>query len=105
LDRAGLLVKIADSVSSIDQGRKWLDTEGKAEAGRVSYRTGLALAMEAFKEAETAAVDDLEILFVAEYTFINQELHYCASSDKKTISSLSQAVEDFDDGFLVLKIR
>jgi hypothetical protein len=88
----------------IDQGRKWLDTEGKAEAGRISYRTGISLAHKAFKEVQTEASENLELLTGAEYTFIGQEYNFCAPSDTETINSLTQGIEDFDCAFLVLKI-
>jgi iron uptake system EfeUOB component EfeO/EfeM len=60
--------------------------------------------MESFKETQTDAVEDLELLVGAEYTFVSQELNYCTPSDKKTINSLTQAVKDFDEAFLALKI-
>jgi hypothetical protein len=104
LDRTGLLGNIYESVIYIDQGRIWLDAEGHTEEGRISYRKGLALALEAFKEAQRKTPEDLELLIVAEYTFIGQELHFCAPSDKKTINSLTQALEDFDGAFLVLNV-
>jgi hypothetical protein len=43
LDRTGLLGNIYESVIYIDQGRIWLDAEGQAEEGRISYRKGLVL--------------------------------------------------------------
>jgi hypothetical protein len=104
LDRAGLLNNIYESVIYIDQGRKWLNTEGQAEEGRIGYRKGLALALEAFQEVQIKAPEDLELPIVAEYTFIGQELQFCTPSDKKTINSLTQAVEDFDGAFRALKI-
>jgi hypothetical protein len=39
-----------------------------------------------------------------EYTFITQELEFCEKSDKDTLKSLTQAIQFFDDAFLVLKI-
>jgi hypothetical protein len=104
LDRVGLLNSIHKSVIFIDQGRKWLDIEGRAEEGRISYRKGLALALEAFQEIQIKTHEDLELTIVAEYTFVGQELQFCDPSDKKTINSLTQAIEDFDGAFLVLKI-
>jgi hypothetical protein len=47
-----LLNSIYESVIYIDQGRKWLDIEGQAEEGRISYRKGLALALEAFQAVQ-----------------------------------------------------
>jgi hypothetical protein len=36
LDRTGLLARVYDSVFAIDQGRKWLDTEGLEHEGSQS---------------------------------------------------------------------
>jgi hypothetical protein len=104
MDKIGLTARIFESALAIDQGRKWLDIKGKTEAGRTSYRKGLSEAHNAFKEAQIAAPEDLELLAGAEYTFIGQELNFCDSSDIETINSLNHAIEDFDSAFLVLKI-
>jgi hypothetical protein len=103
LDRIGLLNKVFDAESSIDKGRRLLDTEGYESAGRVDYRDGLDLAMEAFKEAQAGAYFDLESLILAEYTFITLELQLCAPTDTKTMTSLQHAIAGFDDAFLALK--
>jgi hypothetical protein len=39
-----------------------------------------------------------------EYTFLAQELQFCDKSDKDSFTSLSQAIQSFDDAFLVLTI-
>jgi hypothetical protein len=104
LERTGLLNSIWKSVIFINRGRKWLDIKGQTEKGRVSYRKGLAQAMVAFKEVQALIPGDLELPLVAEYTFINQELDLCESSDVKTLNSLNQAVEDFDRAFLVVEV-
>lgn len=103
MDRTGLVDKIIDSAYAIEQGRKWLDVEGQAESGRVSYRTGLARALELFKEVQTRAAEDLELFIVAEYTFLGQELQFCLSSDTKTVTSLTAALQSFDEALLALK--
>jgi hypothetical protein len=103
LDRTGLLAKILQSAYAIEQGRKWLDTEGQTEAGRVSYRTGLTRALEAFKEAQASAAEYLESLILAEYTFLGQELQFCLPSDTKTIKSLTAALQSFDEALIALK--
>ena len=51
----GLLIRIANAAASIDIGRKGFATRGKAEEGRISYETGIANAMSAFKEAQATA--------------------------------------------------
>jgi hypothetical protein len=99
---AGLIDSIYGAASAIDSGRKGFATRGKAEEGRISYETGIAVALSAFKEAQTVA--DPQALILAEYTFITQEFQLCDKSDKDTIDSLTKAIGSFDDAFLVLKI-
>jgi hypothetical protein len=89
-------------VISIDSGRKGFAIIGKEREGRINYESGIALAMETFKE--TQATSDPQIILLAEYTFITQELEFCEKSDKDTLKSLTQAIQFFDDAFLVLKI-
>jgi hypothetical protein len=86
---------------SIDSGRKGFATRGKAEEGRISYEKGIALALSAFKEAQTTA--DPQTIILAEYTFITQELQFCDKSDKDSITSLTKAIQDFDDAFLAIE--
>jgi hypothetical protein len=86
---------------SIDSGRKGFATRGKAEEGRISYEDGIARALTAFKEAQTTA--DPQTIILAEYTFLTQELQFCEKSDKDSITSLTKAIESFDDAFLALK--
>ena len=103
MDRAGLRAKIIDSAIAIDQGRKWLDTEGFEASGRISYRKGLALAKTAFQEAQILAAKDLEALIVCEYIFLQQELQFCVPVDVNSLSSLSKAIQSFDDALLALQ--
>ena len=102
MDRVGLTLNISDAAIRIDYGRKGFATRGKAEEGRISYETGIALAMETFKEAQATA--DPEITLLAEYTFITQELEFCEKTDKDAINSLSRGIRFFDDAFLALPI-
>jgi hypothetical protein len=96
-----LIDDIYRAVISIDAGRKGLATKGKEPEGRVSFEDGIAQAMSAFIEAHASA--DPQILFLAEYTFISQELEFCPKSATDTINSLNKAVEAFDDAFLALE--
>jgi hypothetical protein len=98
----GLLNNIITATASIDSGRKGFATRGKAEEGRISYEEGIALAMTAFKEAQATA--DPQTIILVEYTFLTQELQFCGKSDKDSLSSLTLAVQSFDDAFRVLKI-
>jgi hypothetical protein len=82
-------------------GRKGFATRGKAEDGRISYETGIADALSVFKEAQATA--DPQTIILAEYTFLFQELQFCEKSDKESLSSLTQAIQSFDDAFLAIK--
>jgi predicted nucleic acid-binding protein len=104
LDKVGLSGKIYTSVTTIYQGRKWLDTEGLEGEGRISYKEGLALAIEAFRAVQECAADDLHTLFVAEYMFLAQELEFCAPREIKAITSLTKAIQEFDGAFLALEV-
>jgi hypothetical protein len=97
LDRTGLVNNIYQSVINIDFGRKGFATRGKAEEGRISYEKGIAKAMTAFQEAQTIA--DPQTIILAEYTFLSQELEFCDKTDKDSFSSLTQAIQSFDDAF------
>ena len=104
MDRTGLLHSIYDSVISIAQGRTWLDTDGLEPNGRVSYKRGLDKAMTSFQEAHANAADDLQIVILAEQTFLNQELQFCDSTEKHAISSLEKASKSFDDALRSLEV-
>jgi hypothetical protein len=101
LDQIGLLDNISKAATNIDFGRKGFATRGKEHEGRISYEEGIAEALTAFKEAQTSA--DPQIIILAEYTFLSQELQFCDKSDKDSIGSLTQAIQSFDDAFLAVK--
>jgi hypothetical protein len=75
LDLIGYVRSITQEAAYIDAGRKGFATRGKAEEGRIFYETGIADAMSAFKEAQATA--DPQIMILAEYTFLTQELQFC----------------------------
>jgi hypothetical protein len=91
-------------VDSIYQGRQWLDTDGFEGEGRISYRSGIALALDVFQEIRAQAAEDLELLILAEYTFLGQEYKFCAPRDTRAIISLKKAIQEFDEAFLALGI-
>jgi hypothetical protein len=101
LVKAGLITRITDAAANIDAGRKGFATKGKAEEGRIAYELGITNAMTAFKEAQTTA--DPQTMILVEYTFLTQELQFCEKTDKDSLNSLTQAIQYFDDAFLVLK--
>jgi hypothetical protein len=96
-----LLSSIYEAAAAIDFGRKGFATRGKAEEGRFSYEIGIAKALSAFQEAQTTA--DPQTIILAEYTFLSQELEFCDKTDKDALSSLTQAIQSFDDAFFVLE--
>jgi hypothetical protein len=102
LDITGLVNSIIYATASIDAGRKGFATRGKAEEGRINYEDGIAQAMSAFQKAQFTA--DPQIIILAEYTFLSQELEFCEKTDKDSLSSLTQALQSFDDAFLALKV-
>jgi len=102
LEKIGLINRITTAATHIDAGRKGFAIRGKEQEGRISYETGIDMAMSSFQEAQ-ASVDPQTIIF-AEYTFISQELQLCDKADNDTLSSLTQAVQSFDDAFLALKV-
>ena len=102
MDLISLTNSIAEAVVNIDAGRKSWAIKGKAEEGRISYETGIAMASFAFEEAQVSA-DPLTII-LAEYTFVSQEIQFYDDAEKTTLSSLTNAKERFDDAFLALQI-
>jgi hypothetical protein len=75
---------------------------GKEHEGRIAYEPGIDQAMSAFQEAHISA--DPQSIILAEYACITQEFQLCEKIDTDTINSLTQAIQSFDDAFLVLKI-
>jgi hypothetical protein len=60
------------------------------------------MAMLAFKDAYTSA--DPETIMLAEEAFLQQEQQFCGPGDTKTYSSLTLALQSFDDAFRCVKI-
>ncbi|GHU17662.1 hypothetical protein FACS1894163_08850 [Spirochaetia bacterium] len=100
--KIGLVNDIFSSVNSIDLGRKGLATDGNEHEGRISYESGISLAMISFQEAQITA--DCELLILTEETFLRQELHFCHPADTITRSSLTQAIQSFVDAQRSLNI-
>jgi hypothetical protein len=44
-----------------------------------------------------------QTMTLAEYTFITQELEFCEKTDRDSLSSLTKAIQSFDDAFLALQ--
>jgi len=104
LDRTGYLNNINTGVIWIYKGRDGLDTDGGEHEGRISFQTGLALALDTFKKIQSQVNEDLELLILAEYAFLGQELQFCASTDSNAITSLTKAIQEFDEAFFALNV-
>jgi len=102
MDRDGLITSVIESEMLIDEGRKWLDSEGFEAEGRLSYRLGLQRAIEAFGVIQTHAETDLELLVLAEHSYLTQELQLCDPADTFGVNSIKQAIADCDDALLAL---
>ena len=98
----GLLNNTNDAALAIEFGRRGFATRGKAEEGRLSYERGISEALSAFKDARSTI--DPYVIILIEYTFLNQEFQFCDKNDTDSISSLTQAIQSFDDAFLALRI-
>jgi hypothetical protein len=101
LDLITLANNIINAATSIDAGRKGFATKGKAEEGRISYEKGIVEALSAFQQTQSTA--DPQTIILAEYTFLSQELEFCDKTDVDSLSSLTQALQSFDDAFLAIK--
>jgi hypothetical protein len=101
MDLNSFLNRLVSHTNDIDMGRKGFATDGKEREGRISYAKGIAGAATAFLEAQTAA--DSQIIILAEMVFLEQELQFCHESDAITRSSLTQAIQSFEDALRCLK--
>jgi hypothetical protein len=102
MDLAGLLNKVFQAVVDIDTGRKGLSTDGEEHNGRIHYENGISAALSAFQEAQITG--DPQTFILAELTFLQQELQFCNEVDAITQSSLTQAIQSFEDALRCLKI-
>ena len=75
---------------------------GLEHTGRLYYENGISLSLTTFKDAEKSA--DPQTMLVIELTFLQQELHFCNETDTITRSSLTQAIQSFEDALRSLKI-
>jgi hypothetical protein len=102
MDKIGLVDSITEAVGNIAAGRIGLATDGEEHAGRLAYVMGLSGASLVFDEVQQ--MSDVELLLLAEHTFLQRELHSCAQTDTDALNSLTQAVESFDDAFRALEV-
>jgi hypothetical protein len=102
LDQTGLLNDVFIGANNINEGRKGFALPGKERQGRISYESGITLAMSAFQETYDSA--DPKIIILAEMTFLLQELQFCAKDDADTRSSLTYAIQRFRDALRSLEV-
>jgi len=95
LDQAGLIDSIVLAATIIDKGRKYLATDGFEHAGRLFYEDGISTALDTFKNAQTAA--DSQTMILVELSFLRQDFQFCDESDTITCSSLTLAIQSFED--------
>jgi hypothetical protein len=101
MDLTGLINSVLLSTRNIDVGRKGVATDGSEHEGRISYEKGISTASAAFLEAHVSG--DPETIILVEYAFLEQELQFCDEADADTKSSLTQAIQSFDDALRCLK--
>lgn len=102
MELAGFLNKLTKFSNNIDIGRKGLATDGEEHRGRVFYERGIAGSLKLFQQAKTTS--DPQIIILSELVFLQQELQFCHESDSKAKSSLTQAIQSFEDALRCLKI-
>ena len=101
MDLIGLLNDIINGASNIDKGRKYLATDGFEHTGRLSYEDGISTALDTFKNAQVSA--DPQTMILVELTFLQQEFQFCDETDTITRSSLTMAIQSFEDSLRSLK--
>ncbi|GHV95736.1 hypothetical protein AGMMS50293_20560 [Spirochaetia bacterium] len=101
MDLTGFLDSIAEYVYYIDMGRKGLAIDGEEHVGRIHYERGISGASNAFHEAQNSA--DPQIIVLSELVFLQQELQFCNEVDTDTKSSLTQAIQSFEDALRSLQ--
>jgi hypothetical protein len=101
MEKTGLTDGIIKTVNKIAYGRIGLRTKGEAEEGRENFAGGLELGKQIFSQLKICG--DSELMLLAEYAFMNQELEGARDEEKIGRSSYQSAVHDFDDAFLSLK--
>jgi hypothetical protein len=102
MDKNGLENNIANAGLYIANGRKSVFLQGEEQEGRLTFEKGHALARKTFQEALTTG--DVDLILLAEYLFVAQELAESEADEKEGIASAKKALERFDDAFLALEV-
>jgi hypothetical protein len=75
--------------------------DGMEREGRIHYQHGIAGSLECFKDTQSQA--DCRTIILVEAAFLAQEFQFCAEDDSATRSSLTQAIQSFEDALLSLE--
>ncbi|MDR1316141.1 MAG: hypothetical protein LBK13_04630 [Spirochaetales bacterium] len=101
MDLSSLLNNLIDYTNEIDAGRTGFSTAGKEGQGRILYESGVCGALKSFQEAQVSK--DPQTLILCELIFLQQEMQFCDKKDEDTRSSLTQAIQSFEDALRCLK--
>ena len=101
MDSTGLLTNILLGVTNIDKGRKNLSTDGQEHTGRLLYEKGISLSLGVFKKTRESV--NPQTMILVELAFLEQESQFCDEADTITRSSLTQAIQSFNDALRCLK--
>jgi hypothetical protein len=101
MDPNSFLDNLVFYANRIDAGRKGFVTNGEEHVGRLSYEEGIDGSLTCFREAQVSA--DCRMIVLTEMVFLEQELQFCEEADSATRSSLTQAIQSFEDALLSLK--
>jgi len=101
MDLNGLLTDILSAASNIDSGRKNLAIDGFERSGRLFYEDGISTALGIFKNTQISA--EPQTMILVELSFLRQEFQFCDETDAITRSSLTQAIQSFEDALRCLK--
>ena len=94
--------RAVQAVVYINAGRIGLFTPGGESEGRILWQGGINRALTVFQETQLTA--DPRIILLVEIAFLEQELNFADESDKKTITSLTAAIQSFKNAIACLKI-
>jgi hypothetical protein len=92
---------MARAVSYIAQGRLGLETDGEEHEGMAAFKKGIAIAAELY--TEVMKTGDPELMLLAEYTYMSEELEHAETDETGAEASAAAAVQSFDDALLALK--
>ena len=102
MDLTGFLSDLAENANYIDIGRKGFTIDGGERDGRINYELGIADSLTLFQQAQASA--DPQVIILSELIFLQQELQFCHETDTITQSSLTQAIQSFEDALRCLKV-